>query len=181
MVYNSIIGGKYIWLKSVDVSDASFTSKLRSNIELCKFIHKVDASIEGQKEFILNQRQTQGDYYFLIQSHDKNPLGTIALYHICGTTAEIGRWVSLGNAFENLESIILVHDFAFNTLNLESVYTCTDVNNERVKNFWMRFGGDERYIEEESDYIASKNIVSKQTYYSQIRPKMAKLLAIVGA
>ncbi len=176
MVYQGCLQGKYISLRSVEIADAIFTSKLRGDDELCKKIHKVDASVQGQEKYIVLQRETQGDLYFIIRALDDRPLGTIALYHMDNDSAEIGRWVSYGNAFENLEAIILLHDMAFEQLHLETVFTCTNIINERVKNFWKRFGGDETFIEEQEDFVASKNIVTKTTYYNMIRPRMIKML-----
>lgn len=176
MVYEKSINGKYINLESVDEKDAEFTSMLRSDEKLIKYVHKVDTTISSQKKYIRYQRQKMNDYYFLISDIDNKPLGTIALYNFKNNSAELGRWISYGNAFQNLESIVLVHNFAFNILGFESVYTCTDVRNERVKNFWKNFGSDELFIEEQQDFTASKNIINRCTFEETIRPKMLEIL-----
>lgn len=176
MVYGSIIKGKYIVLRAVSEEDAAFTSKLRSDISLIKHIHKVDTTIAGQISFITWQRSKDNDYYFIISTPMNEQLGTIALYNMNGKNAELGRWVSYGNAFQNLESVLLLHDFAFDILGLETVYTCTNITNERTINFWKRFGSDECYIEQESDFIASKNVVTKESYVNKIRPRLERLL-----
>lgn len=176
MVYKGIKKGKYISMRAVDVSDAYFTSKLRADKDLCKYVHQVDASIYGQTEYIRKQRCEAGDYYFIIESNLKEPIGTSALYHFGEESAEMGRWVSYGNAFENIESVVLIHDIAFEELKLKFVFTCTSIDNENIINFWKRFGGDNNYIEEQSDFTAYKNIVSKETFYKTIRPRMIKVL-----
>ncbi len=176
MVYDGLKKGKYILLRAIEINDAEFTAKLRGDAELCKHIHQVDASIIGQREYIRNQRDEKGDYYFLIETLNEKPLGTIALYHFNNDSAEIGRWVSYGNAFENIEAVILLHDIAYEELGLNIVYTCTNVVNNTVISFWKRFGGDDNYIEEQSDFTAYKNVISKDTYYKKIRPKMTKLI-----
>ncbi len=176
MVYDKLIKGKYVYLKSVSENDAEFTAKIRSDPELTKRIHKVDTTIEGQKKFINFQRNKDNDYYFIIRSIDDIPIGTIALYNIEHESGELGRWVSYGNAIQNLETVILIHDIAFQELHLQSVFTCTNITNNRVISFWDRFGSDDKYIEEEDDYTASKNIVTYDTYLDAIRPKMIRLL-----
>lgn len=176
MVYEKEIQGKYVFLRAVSIEDAEFTAKLRSDDLLIKHIHKVDTSIEGQKKYIQEQRVKDNDYYFIIWSSDNESLGTIALYNFDGKCAELGRWVSYGNAFQNLESVVLLHYFAFEVLKLESVCTCTNITNTRVISFWKSFGSDELYIEEEADFIASKNVVTKKTYNECIRPRLIKIL-----
>lgn len=176
MIYDGIKEGKYIILRPVEISDATFTSKLRGDAELCKYIHKVDSTMEGQKDFIRNQREQKGDLYFVIESASGNPIGTIALYHINCKNGEIGRWVSYGNAFQNLEAVILLHDLAFDNLGIEEVYSCTNVINERIINFWRHFGSDGVFIEEQYDFTASKNIIKYNTYKKEIRPRITKVL-----
>ena len=176
MIFGKQIIGKYICLRDVSLDDAAFTAKLRADEKLIKYIHRVDTSIEGQKKYIQFQHNKENDYYFIICSHNNEPLGTIALYNIDDKNGELGRWVSYGNAFQNLESVILIHDIAFNEFKLKSVFTCTMITNDRVINFWKNFGSDEKYVEKNSDFIASKNIVTKLTYENEIRPKMLKLL-----
>lgn len=176
MIYPHALQGKYVVLQSVCTEDAEFISKLRSDETLCKHIHKVDTSMEGQTSWINFQRDQGDDYYFLIKSINGSSLGTIALYHIKRDSAEIGRWVSYGNAFENMEAVILIHDLAFDILHLNLVYTCTNISNEKVKSFWKRFGGDKTYIEKEEDFVASKNEITYDTYRDFVRPRIIKML-----
>lgn len=176
MVYVDICKGIYVNLRSVEENDAVFTARLRSDKDLCKHIHRVDATIEGQKKFIKTQRTKEGDYYFLIINQADIPLGTIALYHIEGRSAELGRWVSYGNAFENVEAVLLLHDLAFERFGMDEVYTCTNVENKKIVGFWKHFGYDDFYVEKQADYIANKSIIKKKTYYSSIRPRIEIML-----
>jgi len=176
MIYANNIQGKHISLKSVSVDDIGFISKLRSDDELCKFVHKVDTSYKGQEGFILWQRDKENDYYFLIKNGEGNPIGTIALYNFEGNRAELGRWISYGNAFENLESVILIYDFAFEVLGLSEVVTCTNIENDRVISFWQRFGYDATYEEKKDDYVSKTHLVTQKSYEERFRHKMVRLL-----
>lgn len=176
MIYNEILCGKYVSLRAVNINDCAFTAKLRADDEMCKYVHKVDTSLEGQEKFILFQQSRENDYYFLISSIQGNPLGTIALYNFDNGCAELGRWLSYGNAFENLESVILLYDFAFNELNMKKVVTRTNVVNDRVVNFWKNFGCDESYVEERQDYTSHTGLIRKDTYYALYRIRATKLL-----
>lgn len=176
MVRTDEMAGKYVTLKSATLEDALFTSKLRADEQLIKFVHKVDCTLEGQMKYIQSQREKPDDFYFIIRSLRGESLGTIALYHINDGSGELGRWLSYGNAAENLESVMLLHDMAYEELGLDMIYTCTDNDNERVKNFWKHFGGDECFVEELPDLTVSKNIIKKSTYSELIRPRIADML-----
>lgn len=176
MIYNEPCNGKYITIRSVKFEDAEFTSALRSDKKKCEHIHNVDATIEGQIKWINYQQNKANDYYFLIQSLTGDKLGTIALYNFFDDECELGRWVSYGNALQNLESVVLLHDIAFDSFNMNAVFTCTNITNAKVISFWKHFGSDKNYVEEQLDFIANKNVVYKDTYKKLIRPKLAKLL-----
>ncbi len=176
MIYKGKKTGKYISLRTVEEADAVFTSKLRGDEELCKLIHKVDFSIEAQQKYLRSERNSKSNYYFIIETIMEEPIGTIALCNVNDKSGEIGRWVSYGDAFQNLEAVVLLHDIAYEDIGLVYVYTCTNIENERVKSFWKRFGGDETYVEEQIDFTASKNIVYKDSYYKSFRPRLTKIL-----
>lgn len=176
MVHHKSLVGKYISLKPVSIEDAEFILKLRLDNEKNKYIHKTPNNIEAQREWIENQRSRSNDYYFLILNKEQKPLGTISLYNLERSSGELGRWISYGNAYENLESVLLLHQFAYQILNLESVYTCTKVENKKVIRFWNKFGSDQCEEIEVDDWTASKNSVFKSTFYESIFPRICGLL-----
>ena len=176
MVFEKEIEGRYINLRAVCKEDAQFILNLRLDELKNKFIHKTPKDIELQEQCIERQRQTENDYYFLLINKNLERRGTISLYNITDSNGELGRWISYGSSYENLESVILLHDFAFQQIGLDKVYTRTKIENKRVVGFWQRFGSDlcrEVLIE---NWVASENIVTKETYKQKIRPRMEKLL-----
>ncbi len=176
MVYSGNISGKYVSLRAVDTEDAAFILKLRLDKKMKQFIHDTPNDRSLQEKWIEAQRQREDDYYFLIQSKEGRPLGTISLYEINGASGELGRWVSCGNACENLESALLLHDFAYEKMALEEVHTCTMIQNEKVKKFWTRFGFDHSETVELDGWTGCRKTVQKGTYYQVIRPRLAALL-----
>jgi Acetyltransferases, including N-acetylases of ribosomal proteins len=162
------IEGKYIYLESVSENDAQFILDIRSNPQNSKFIHKTDPSISKQRLWIRQQIDRKNDYYFIINTHAGNKIGTTSLYNIDDVKkeAEFGRWICNGSALHSLESAILIYDFAFYNLNLDKVYTMTVSQNKQVVSFHRRFGsqpvGEIRATDE--DFIFYKQQIDKQLY-----------------
>lgn len=175
MVFSHSISGKYITLRPIEIEDASFAIKLRRSEKASPFLHSTSDDIDEQIAWIEKQRRTPNDYYFVVLNNQMDKIGLIALYNINGDEAELGRWASFGNAMENVETILLMHEFGFDTLELKNIYSCTMKDNKKVINFWKRFGAD--YIEEiDTGYISVKNAVSKSLYYDTLLPRLSKLL-----
>jgi len=109
LTYDGKMVGKFIYLRSVSEEDADFILKLRLDERLNKYLSRVDNNLEEEKRWIREHKMLDNDFYFLIVRKDDEPLGTISLYDIKGSEGEFGRWVSVGNPVENLESVLLLH------------------------------------------------------------------------
>ena len=55
--------------------------------------------------------------------------------------AEIGRAMLNGNPIQNLETIFLIHEFAFNELELETLYSSTFLDNKSSVGVNKQVGG----------------------------------------
>lgn len=180
MRYLDKIIGKYIILRCVEIEDAAFVLELRTDESKNKFIHSTENNLEKQQEWIRRQLDEKNDYYFVFEDKDENPIGLASIYNInqIQKEAEFGRWISKGNALQNLESAILLHDFAFGELGLNEVYTRTMSTNKKVRGFWKRFGGNNVGDIEVDGIILNKNIIDKENYEKVIREKNNRLLYI---
>lgn len=176
MVYEKILNGKTVHLRSVNIEDAEFTLNIRNNPELTIYIPKVSINIEEQCLWIENQRKKEGDYFFLILDKDKNKLGTISIYNVGDKTAESGRFLSIGNSIQNMESLVLTYDFAFFSLNVNILNFEVYKENKKIVNMWKRLGSQ----------ITSEKIVNgfdsfcfeltKTGYEETFRPKIVDTL-----
>jgi RimJ/RimL family protein N-acetyltransferase len=172
-----MIIGQGISARSVEVADSEYILQLRLNKELNSFIHVTSPDIKAQREWIQDQQKKDDDYYFVLADLDAKPFGLAAIYHIHDHMCEFGRWISEGNAFQNLETVILLHDFAFDTLELERVNTFTRKANNKVVRFWQRFGTtgfEEIYT---NGILYHHSWLDKNTYINKIRPSQLQLLA----
>ena len=142
MVYEGVLEGKYVDLKSCTEDDAEFTRAIRKDPEFIKFLPKIDNTIEEQKAWIRHQREKDGDYFFVVWDKEGNRIGTISIYDVHGDHAESGRLAIKGdNPFQGIEAQILAFRFAYGVLKLECIYAYIFADNERAIRFNKQFGG----------------------------------------
>lgn len=175
MKYNRKISGNLVDIRSVKEYDSEFILKLRTDKELSKYINKTENNIQKQKEWIRNQIKTENDYYFIVANKEKKNIGLASIYNIKDGIAEFGRWISEGNQIQNLEMVILLHDFAFFKLDIRELYYVIVKDNKKVISFWKRFGAkyELEYKNENFDIIQYR---LKREEYIKIREKQIKLI-----
>ena len=144
-VYNGIIKGKTVQLRSLEEKDAEITFKMRNDSEKNKYLNSPPASVEAQKEYIAKQRQKPDDYYFLIEDLDGNPIGMKGFsdYKPAKHTIESGRFMGFGNQIQNLEALLLSIDFAFDILGCERIIMTVIENNKNMYSIQQKIGAKE--------------------------------------
>ncbi|MEE3405059.1 MAG: GNAT family N-acetyltransferase [Acutalibacteraceae bacterium] len=143
MVYDGIIEGIGVNLRSVTEDDAEFTYQLRQDKERTKFLHSVSGTVEDQRNWIRSQRAREGDYYFVVEDKKGKPLGTVGYYDIVGVNGETGRLVINGNTAQNCDAILQLRKFAFEIIGAEHI-RCTTVNgNKTMMAQLKRFGAEQ--------------------------------------
>ena len=177
-VVNPIVG-QYVTLRCIEPSDAEFTLAIRNNEELTKYIPKVKGTIETQRKWIENQRNKKGDYFFMIQKTDGSPAGTISFYDVDLSVGvcELGRYISLGNALENVEAAVMLVDYIFQEAGLKKIILHSDEKNKKIMNFWIKMGAQFEQNVQMDGWTASRYGLTPEMY-NEKRPKVVKLLKI---
>lgn len=177
MVYEKIIEGKYVNLRSVNIEDAEFTLSLRQDPELTKYLPKLDISLEQQETWIKKQRLKPGDYFFLIQDKQGNNIGVIGVYDVNNKQCETGRIaVRNGNAFQSLEAQLLTFDFAFDTLGLSVTVNYVYADNLHAIRLSQLFGAEvTRKRVDETGLIRVDHIITAGRY-KESRKKIIRIL-----
>lgn len=134
MVYEGLIKGRYVTLRSADASDVEYTLQIRQNKELNRFMHPVDNDPGKQLNWILGQRDREGDYFFVAQTLDGERVGTVSIYDIQGSSGHLGRLIMTGNPFCTFEATIMAMRFAYDELGLEELHGDVHVDNKASKN-----------------------------------------------
>lgn len=175
MVYDEVIQGRYVELKSATIEDAEFTLAVRQDPEFNRYLPRINNTLEQQKEWISKQRDKAGDYFFVVWDKSGNRIGTISIYDIEGEQAEAGRLTMRGNAFQSIEAQLLSFQFAYNILGLRNVISYIYTENERALRFTQQFGGVIHEPIEKNGNMEYMVTNSKEDFYV-CEKKLASLL-----
>lgn len=140
MVYDGVLSGIYVDLKPVTLEDAPFTLSIRQDPEITRYIPKLDITVGEQKKWIARQRETAGDYFFVVWDKQGNRLGTCGVYNISGNSGEGGRLALYGDPCQKIESGILMSEFEFEILKLERITGWLYADNSRAVRWNLAFG-----------------------------------------
>ena len=142
MVYDGVIQGKTVRLRSITEADAEVTFNMRSDPGKSRFFHAAKGTVEDQLRYIKQQRQTPGDYLFVFEDINGKPIGMKGLYNYNLEKKEIesGRFIGFGSQIQNIEALMLCFDFAFDTLGVERINMAALENNTAMLGIQERFG-----------------------------------------
>lgn len=177
MVYDGIIEGLTIDMRSVVPDDAEATYAMRMDKDKVRYMHKISGTVEDQRAYIVNQNKKQGDYLFLVLDKQGNPIGMRGIYDVKEDSAESGRTIGYGNAFQNMEALLLGFDFAFETLGVCKVFMDAAADNSSVRGIQQQIGAieyDRKFLDDLGyEYVFS--CLDKESYYEK-REKIHRMI-----
>ena len=152
-----LICGKNINLRTVEIEDAEFIFSMRQNQNKTKYLSKVTGTVESQKEWIKNYKQREEnkkEFYFVIESKDKEKLGLVRMYDFQDDSFCWGSWLIKEDAPKTtaIESALQIYEFGFYNLGFEKSHFDVRKGNDKVIAFHQRFGAKIIY-EDEIDYF----------------------------
>ncbi|MCE5174420.1 MAG: GNAT family N-acetyltransferase [Bacteroidales bacterium] len=165
MVYNGILEGKFVNLRSVKEEDSAFILEIRNNPEISRYIPQLNVNVEQQCAWIRKQRADNDSLYFIIEDKSKQRIGTVSVYNIIQNHAEVGRSCSIGDSIQNSETGILHDDFIFNVLCLDYLDVWVYKDNTHVLSLNKGFGCEwdgEALDKDGIPYLYGK--ITKQNY-----------------
>lgn len=171
MVYEKIIYGTYVNIRSAVPEDAEETLKLRQNPQKTIFLHKLDNDVEKQRKWLNCQQEKNGDYFFVMLDKQKNMYGTVGIYDIKEKRGHSGRLLSYGNAIQSFEGQLLATRFAFEYLGLEELWCDVDEKNMPSYKFCKEFGFqfDDPIYDQELDRYVRYGTLYKKDYMKYIK------------
>ena len=179
MVYEGVIEGKTVRLRSVEERDAEVTFKMRHDPEKARFVRPSQGTVEGQREYIRKQRETPGDYLFIIEDLQGNPIGMKGVYDFNSEKNQIetGRFIGYGSQVQNIEALMLSVDFAFDILKVDKVVMSALENNNVMLGIQKKFGVEFTYRDryEGIDYDNLHSVLTKEAY-AKSKPKVEALI-----
>lgn len=129
MVYDKIIHGKFVDLRSITLDDAQFSYDIRNDEKHRDVVGQLAKTVEEQAKFIEWQMQEPNDYYFVVLNKKGERIGLTGVYSIHDSMGEIGREVSYGNPMETAETANLLEDFCVDVLHLKRMNFVVYTNN----------------------------------------------------
>lgn len=161
--------GKSVDLRAVETDDAQFILSLRNDKSISEYLPRLNITLDEQRKWISEQRDKEGDYYFLIIDKNGNRLGTVSIYDIVDNHGENGRLACRGQAYQVMEAQYLISVFTFDTLKLDFFVSNIAVDNLSPQKIIKYFGG---VIEEGLfDYKGMRTvhgITTRDGFYSNI-------------
>lgn len=136
---------KHIRFRLVEETDAVFILSLRLDPQKNRFVSSVKNDIEGQKRWISDYKEREKDekeFYFIIESKEGEPLGTIRLYDFRDDSFCWGSWILKQDAppYASLESALSIYEIAMKRLGFRQSHTDVRKGNTAVQNFLLQFG-----------------------------------------
>ena len=170
MLYNEIIHGNLVSVRSAVPGDAEQTLKLRQDPVKTRYLHQIDDDITRQIKWLEQQNEREGDYFFVVLDEYGKIIGTSGIYDIATNLGQSGRLLSYGNAFQSFEGQMLVIRFAFEYLGLSGLWCTVDKDNQASYKFSRAFGFQfrEPAFDEESGHWVKYGILKKANYKSYI-------------
>ena len=179
MVYDGIIEGLTVRLRSIEESDAEVTYKMRTDPVKTRFVHRNNGTVEDQRNYIKRQRMLPGDYLFMVENLKGEPIGMKGVYDYdtVKKTVETGRFIGYGSQVENIEALKLSFDFAFDILGVDKIIMAALENNNMMLGIQRRFGVEFTH-RESMEGIAQDNLYSELTKeaYAVSKAKVQKLI-----
>lgn len=152
-----IITGKNINLRTVEIDDADFIYQMRQNREKTKYLSKVIGTVESQKVWIENYKKSEKvekEFYFVIESKDKEKLGLVRMYDFKEDSFCWGSWLIKEDAPKTtaIKSALQIYEFGFYKLGFKKSHFDVRKGNDKVIAFHKRFGAKIVY-ENQLDYF----------------------------
>jgi RimJ/RimL family protein N-acetyltransferase len=158
MNHSLSIAGYNTRLRPVSISDAEFILRLRNMPHVTGTVGDTVPEVAEQRRWIESYFERPDDYYFIIESLQGQPWGTIGLYSFRAAGAEWGRWIILPGIMAALPSAVLIHQLAFAHFGLAELRGEVVSSNSKVLSFHRRFGCEEVGIARQSRIIQGQHV-----------------------
>lgn len=154
----SLVKGSILTLRLVELEDAEYLFKLRTNKKYNSHMSPVSGTVEDQKSWIISYKERESrfeEFYYILENLEDIPCGTVRLYNINSTQFTWGSWILDQNKPRKaaLESALLSFGIGFEQLGLESALVDVRIANQKAYDFYVRLGMSEIYRDDLNIYF----------------------------
>lgn len=148
----AVVRGFGLRFRDANVDDAEFVLALRLDEIKSRYLSKTSNDLDDQREWLANYADSDDQAYFIIERRGR-PIGTVRIYDARESSFRLGSLVLMegGSRGATMEALGMILFYAVDHLGFDSCYFDVRKANERVWNFYERFGV-ERSGETEDDY-----------------------------
>ena len=167
------IQGRTLIFRDAKQEDAAFILDLRTDSQKSRYLSTTDADLEKQQNWLNHYTEQTDQAYFVIESLQGEPLGTVRLYDAQEHSFCWGSWILKEGAPQtsSIESALMVYAYAIDYLKFQAAHFDVRKGNESVWRFHERFGA-QRVASNEDDYLYTID----GTAIAETRKKYAKFL-----
>lgn len=158
--------GKRLQFRNALISDAEFILSLRLDETKNRFLSAVSDDLSAQQRWLECYAADPAQAYFVIETLDRLPVGTVRLYDAKGASFSWGSWILNGDAPKSaaIETTLMVYSYGLK-LGFTASHFEVRKGNEKVWRYHERCGAT-RTHEDELNY-----------YYTIQQPRIEELLA----
>lgn len=172
--------GKSAVLRNATEQDAEFILTLRRDPAKGRFLSATAADLSLQIAWLEKYACDARQVYFIIETTDGRPMGTVRLYDVQGDSFCWGSWILKADAPQAfaIESTLMVYRFALQ-LGFSRSHFDVRKGNESVWAFHERFGAT-RVSETADDYlytIGTQEIEAALSRYRRYLPEGIQIIA----
>jgi RimJ/RimL family protein N-acetyltransferase len=158
MQHNIEAEGFGVRLRPVRLDDAAFIVWLRNLDHARGRVGDSAVTEANQQAWLQTYFERPGDYYFIIETMGRIPVGAYGIYDVRGTGAESGRWVIRPEVPAAIPSAMLAFDTAFNTLRFSELRVRTVSSNKNVLSLNRKFGFRQTLVEPAAQIIGGESV-----------------------
>jgi len=149
---------KHIKLRLASVEDSEFILDLRSDPALNQHVSAVEKNLEKQIEWMLSYKERErngSEFYFIIESIEGAPYGTVRLYDFKDGSFCWGSWMIRKGSpvYAAIESALTIYEFGFYTLKFQRSHFDVRKGNDTVVKFHEGFGAKRTSSDTENYYF----------------------------
>lgn len=161
-------------LRNADATDAAFILGLRTDLQKAQYLSYTPFDLDRQRAWLESYATKKDQAYFVIESLNAEPFGTVRLYDAQGDSFCWGSWIIKAGSPNHaaIESALMVYAYAIDRLGFQQAHFDVRKENEHVWRFHERFGSM-RILETDRDYfyqIDSVAIAKSRMKYRKFLP-----------
>ena len=132
--------GYGIRLRPVRLDDAAFIVWLRNLDHAKGRLGDSATDVASQEAWLKEYFKREGDYYFIMETLSKIPVGTHGIYDVRSTSAEAGRFIVRPDVWAAAPTSVLTYDMTYGEMGLTEIRATSVESNFKLHSYIRRLG-----------------------------------------